>query len=114
MDVVTARMMTQHSDSILSPTTIHPIDITADRSMFNRTSSDVPYTSLMDCFKRIFNEEGWEGFLSGVATRLAWIAPYTTISLNVNEKIKRGLMADMNRKMLHKKRSFLFPSRWFR
>ena len=44
---------------------------------------------LGDCVMRMAREEGPRSFLMGVKSRVGWIAPFTAISLGLNNVLRR-------------------------
>lgn len=81
MDVVTARLMTQKADFAqgLLPAF--------------RASVGAPYRGFSDCVLRMVREEGPRSFLIGVKSRVGWIAPFTAISLGLNNVLRRRVAA---------------------
>jgi len=71
-DVITSRMMTQRGQGA------------------NGQGAAI-YKNIFDCARRVTMEEGSFGLFKGVAARVLWIAPYSAISLYLNEAFKRGL-----------------------
>lgn len=94
MDVVTARLMTQEStsaaksiqnlvwESRLGPTMATAVD----------NIQHIPYKGLKDCIVRMAREEGIGSFYAGVGARVIWIAPFTAISLSLNESFRRKIL----------------------
>lgn len=78
MDVVTARLMTQKVD--IAKGVILP---------GFRASVGTPYTGLGNCIIRMAREEGPRSFFMGVKSRVGWIAPFTAISLGLNNVLRR-------------------------
>jgi Mitochondrial carrier protein len=77
MDVVTARLMTQKAD------------LAKELLPAFRASVGAPYRGLGDCAMRMLREEGLSSFLIGVKSRVGWIAPFTAISLGLNNVLRR-------------------------
>ena len=77
MDVVTARLMTQKAD------------LAKELLPAFRASVGAPYRGLGDCAVRMLTEEGMGSFLIGVKSRVGWIAPFTAISLGLNNVLRR-------------------------
>ena len=77
MDVVTARLMTQKTD------------LAKELLPAFRASVGAPYRGLGDCAMRMLREEGLSSFLIGVKSRVGWIAPFTAISLGLNNVLRR-------------------------
>ena len=78
MDVVTARLMTQKVNTakgIILPGF--------------RAAVGTPYRGLGDCIIRMAKEEGPRSFFMGVKSRVGWIAPFTAISLGLNNVLRR-------------------------
>ena len=78
MDVVTARLMTQKSN--IAKGVILP---------GFRAAVGTPYKGLGDCIFRMAKEEGPRSFFMGVKSRVGWIAPFTAISLGLNNVLRR-------------------------
>ena len=81
MDVVTARLMTQKAD------------IAKGLLPGFRASVGAPYRGFGDCVLRMAREEGPRSFLIGVKSRVGWIAPFTAISLGLNNVFRRRVEA---------------------
>jgi Mitochondrial carrier protein len=81
MDVVTARLMTQKAD------------IAKGLLPGFRASVGAPYKGFGDCVLRMAREEGPRSFLIGVKSRVGWIAPFTAISLGLNNVLRRRVEA---------------------
>lgn len=77
MDVVTARLMTQKAD------------LAKELLPAFRASVGAPYRGLGDCAMRMLREEGLSSFLIGAKSRVGWIAPFTAISLGLNNLLRR-------------------------
>ena len=77
MDVITARLMTQKAD------------MAKNLLPGFRASVGAPYKGLADCVVRMAREEGPRSFLIGVKSRVGWIAPFTAISLGLNNYLRR-------------------------
>ena len=65
--------------------------------MLQRNSNDKinkqkPYKNLGECVSHMYNEEGLSVFFIGSIARVAWIAPFTAISLGLNERLKRQFL----------------------
>lgn len=118
MDVVTARLMTQQTsiptyikvtetiaqssvwESRIGPTMATAVD-NAGKSITNAiaSSQNVPYKGMVDCIVRMAREEGPGAFFAGVGARVVWIAPFTALSLSLNEAFRRKLIHTRSRRV---------------
>lgn len=57
-----------------------------------KSVNSAKYKGLVDCIVRMWNEEGPQAFFTGAVARVAWIAPFTAISLGINERLKRQFL----------------------
>ena len=76
MDIITTRIITQ-SDT---------------NNSNDKNTKHKPYKNLGECVTRMYNEEGLPVFFIGSVARVAWIAPFTAISLGLNERLKRHFL----------------------
>jgi hypothetical protein len=120
MDVITARLMTQDAASIaattganvgqtlwesrIGPTMATTIDTFCPKVVeaVSSTIQSAQYKGLRDCACRMAREEGVGAFFAGVGARLIWIAPFTALSLSLNEALRRGIAEKKNRAQLIK------------
>ena len=108
MDVVIARLMTQQVsskskiskdilktastlwESRIGPTMASSLDMSSINAV--GTLDNIPYKGMVDCISRMAREEGVGAFFAGVGARVVWIAPFTAISLSLNEAFRRSLI----------------------
>ncbi|CAO1621451.1 unnamed protein product [Parajaminaea phylloscopi] len=72
-------------------TLVYPIDLVKTR-MQNQRSSVVGepqlYKNSLDCVKKVFRNEGFKGFYSGLGPQLLGVAPEKAIKLTVNDLVR--------------------------
>jgi solute carrier family 25 aspartate/glutamate transporter 12/13 len=72
-------------------TLVYPIDLVKTR-MQNQRSSVVGepqmYKNSLDCVKKVFRNEGFKGFYSGLGPQLIGVAPEKAIKLTVNDLVR--------------------------
>lgn len=96
MDVVTARLMTQQSS--IASSLPHPVYSFHSQMPALQLVASSPYKGVGDCIVRMVREEGVSSLFAGVGARVIWIAPFTAISLCLNESFKRELLRRKTRK----------------
>jgi len=72
------------------------------------TNKSTKYKGLVDCIVRMWTEEGAQAFFTGAVARVAWIAPFTAISLGINERLKRQLLLWKPMVTVMPRRSYFF------
>jgi len=116
MDVVTARLMTQDVPNVVTtagasmgqtlwefgigPTMAATIDAAINSKAVQAVSNSIQsahYKGLRDCIYRMAREEGVGAFFAGVGARLVWIAPFTALSLSLNEALRRRVAEKKSR-----------------
>eukprot|EP00041_Stephanoeca_diplocostata_P022620 m.541648 g.541648 ORF g.541648 m.541648 type:complete len:228 (+) comp22111_c1_seq4:430-1113(+) len=78
--------------SFIANTIINPVDVLKSRlqNMPKPKSGSPPmYTGVVDCAKQLLAKEGIMAFYKGFAPAFIKLAPYTTISLIITEKISQ-------------------------
>ena len=76
---------------------VYPIDLVKTRMQNQRggrgAGDNVLYKNSIDCAKKVFRNEGFRGFYSGVLPQLVGVAPEKAIKLTVNDLV-RGTFTD--------------------
>lgn len=72
---------------------VYPIDLVKTRMQNQRSARNpgdsVLYKNSIDCAKKVFRNEGFAGFYSGVLPQLVGVAPEKAIKLTVNDLVRR-------------------------
>ena len=61
-------------------------DVIKTRMMTQAASTELPYTSTIDCIQTILKTEGWKSFYSGFAQRSVYMGPLWAIQFALNGK----------------------------
>lgn len=70
--------------------TVYPIDLVKTRMQNQRSArvGQVLYTNSIDCARKVFRNEGFRGFYSGILPQLIGVAPEKAIKLTVNDLVR--------------------------
>lgn len=76
---------------------VYPIDLVKTRLQNQRSAQPGQrlYKNSIDCFQKVFRNEGIRGLYSGVLPQLVGVAPEKAIKLTVND-LARGILTDKN------------------
>lgn len=72
-------------------TLVYPIDLVKTRMQNQRSSvvgEPLMYKNSIDCVKKVFKNEGFKGFYSGLGPQLLGVAPEKAIKLTVNDLVR--------------------------
>lgn len=72
-------------------TLVYPIDLVKTRMQNQRSSvvgEPLMYKNSIDCVKKVFRNEGFKGFYSGLGPQLLGVAPEKAIKLTVNDLVR--------------------------
>ena len=74
---------------------VYPIDLVRTRMQNQRSTrpGERLYTNSIDCFRKVYKNEGLRGLYSGVLPQLVGVAPEKAIKLTVNDLV-RGYFTD--------------------
>lgn len=73
---------------------VYPIDLVKTRMQNQRsTAGHMLYKNSLDCARKVFLNEGFKGFYSGVTPQMIGVAPEKAIKLTVNDLV-RGKLGD--------------------
>lgn len=84
-DGVLLHLMASMTSGILTTTVTNPIDVVKTHMFVSRGE----YTGLLDCFKSIAKNDGFQGFMKGWTATYARLGPQTVIMFVVTEQLKK-------------------------
>ncbi|XP_075079008.1 uncharacterized protein LOC107823760 isoform X2 [Nicotiana tabacum] len=73
--------------TVASDAVFTPMDMVKQRLQL----SSSPYKGVLDCVKRVLNEEGFRAFYASYGTTVLMNAPYTAVHFATYEAVKKGL-----------------------
>lgn len=75
----------------IGATIVYPIDLVKTRMQNQRSTvvgEPLMYNNSIDCVKKVFRNEGFRGFYSGLGPQLLGVAPEKAIKLTVNDLVR--------------------------
>ncbi|KAJ3383329.1 mitochondrial aspartate-glutamate transporter agc1 [Lobulomyces angularis] len=75
----------------LGASAVYPIDLVKTRMQNQRSSKfigQILYKNSLDCFRKVFKNEGIRGFYSGLIPQLVGVAPEKAIKLTMNDLVR--------------------------